>query len=141
MKLELRRRPSSDKATIGELLIDGTHECYALEDVVREIEGQPVKAWKVPHETAIPRGTYHVIINYSQRFKKDLPLLLDVPGFSGVRIHSGNGPEDTEGCILLGQLVPSRPDWVGNSRIAFVRFMQKLEAAYDQGEPITITIV
>lgn len=141
MILKLTRRQSSTKATIGELLIDGKHECYTLEDVVRERLGMPVNEWKIAHETAIPRGTYHVIISYSNRFKKDLPLLLDVPGFSGVRIHPGNRPEDTEGCILVGRLDPNRSDWVKDSRIMFGPLMQKLEAAYDQGESIQIEIV
>lgn len=140
MKLELRRQILTDKSTVGVLTVDGKHECHTLEDRVREIEGEPVESWKVPHETAIPRGTYTVIINYSQRFKKELPLLLDVPGYSGVRIHSGNRPEDTEGCILVGQY-SSRPDWVGQSAITMSRLMAKLEAAYDHGERIEIDII
>lgn len=140
MKLELKRQPSTDKATIGELSIDGKPYCYTLEDVVREVEGQPVKEWKIPHETAIPCGTYHVILTYSNRFKKYLPLLLDVPGFSGVRIHPGNGPDDTEGCILVGKLDKNRPDWVSQSRIVFGPLMQRLDDAYERGDPITLEI-
>lgn len=141
MKLQLKRMVLTDRSAIGELFVDGKRECYTLEDTVREVDGQPVAAWKIPHETAIPRGTYAVIVNYSQRFKKELPLLLDVPGYSGVRIHSGNKPADTEGCILVGQLVAGRKDWVGNSLITMARLMQKLEAAYDRGEPITLEVV
>jgi len=140
MRLELKRIAVSAKSTIGSLSIDGKLECYTLEDTVREVEGEPVAQWKVQNETAIPRGTYQVIIDYSVRFRKDLPHVLGVPGFSGIRIHPGNCAADTEGCILVGQLIASRPDWVGNSRQVFVRLMQRLESAYDRGDPITLTI-
>lgn len=75
---------------------------YSLEDVVREVEGQPVSAWKVPGKTAIPSGRYRLAWTMSSRFKREMFLLLDVPGFAGVRIHAGNTDKDTEGCILLG---------------------------------------
>lgn len=58
---------------------------------------------KIAHETAIPYGRYRVSITMSNRFKKMLPLVHDVPGFTGVRLHGGNTAEDTSGCILLGE--------------------------------------
>jgi hypothetical protein len=95
MQITIKRLHKTDTSTIGELLIDGIFECYTLEDVERDV--------KIKGETAIPKGAYKVIINESTRFKRLLPLLLNVPNFEGVRIHSGNTNHDTEGCILVGQ--------------------------------------
>lgn len=81
--------------TIGKLYIDGEYFCDTLEDTVRDK--------KIPNKTAIPAGTYKVIVNTSPRFKRLLPRLLDVPGFEGILIHRGNTPEDTSGCILVGE--------------------------------------
>lgn len=121
MQLTLIREPSAHGCTIGRLSIDGVLECYTCEDVTRP--GQP----KVPGETAIPEGRYQVVITDSTRFKRPLPLLLDVPGFTGVRIHPGNTAADTEGCILpgLGRL----EDRVTQSRIAFENLFSKIRAA------------
>lgn len=94
MRLDLYREPSRDGATLGRLLIDGGHFCHTLEDVVRPV--------KIPGETAIPPGRYSIVVSYSPRFKRALPLLVDVPQFSGVRMHRGNSAKDTEGCILVG---------------------------------------
>lgn len=141
MKLLLTRTILTDASTIGVLQVNGVHECYTLEDKVREIPGVPVSQWKIPHETAIPKGVYQVIIDYSARFKKDMPHVLNVPGFDGIRIHSGNRSADTEGCILVGQLVSGKANWVGNSVITMAKLMQKLEDAYDRNEKITLEIV
>ena len=106
LRLRVQREPSTDEHTMGELLasIDGgpwTHVCWTLEDVVREVAGKPVAEWKVHGRTAIPAGTYSVVLTPSARFRRMLPLLERVPGFSGVRIHGGNTADDTEGCILV----------------------------------------
>src|SRR5437773_6046728 len=95
MELLLRRRASAHGCTIGELVVDGVFECYSLED---EVRGGP----KIPGQTAIPAGRYRVVITPSQRFGRLLPLLEDVPGFEGIRIHAGNTSADTAGCILVG---------------------------------------
>jgi hypothetical protein len=127
MKLDLYRKPSSVNCTIGELFVDGVRECTTLEDVVRDV--------KILHETAIPAGTYKVILTQSNRFKRVLPLLVDVPGFSGVRIHAGNTAADTEGCILVGSRVGVEA--VLESRSAFNKLFDRMTAV--EGE-ITITI-
>jgi hypothetical protein len=77
--------------------------------------------------TAIPAGTYEVVINFSERFRRPLPLLLNVPNFTGVRIHPGNTDEDTEGCILVGKA--KQPDLIGESRVAFEGLFTKLQDA------------
>lgn len=138
MLLSLKRGDSVGDATLGDLSVDGEHFCYTCEDIVREKEGVPVKEWKVAGETAIPRGRYQVIINHSQRFKRELPLLLNVQGFTGVRIHPGNTAEDTEGCILVGE--KKGDECVLESRTAFGRLMVEIEAALDGGELVHIEI-
>jgi hypothetical protein len=97
MKLQLIRKFKGEKYTIGDLFIDGVFFSNTLEDCVRD------KGVKVYGETAIDSGIYKVIMDMSKRFKKRMPLLLDVPNFRGVRIHSGNTVKDTLGCILVGK--------------------------------------
>jgi hypothetical protein len=137
VKLKLERTWCGAKCTIGTLSIDGAYACFTLEDRVRE-DGRPVNAWKIPHETAIPTGTYTVLITPSVRFKRDLPLLVDVPGFQGIRIHPGNDADDTEGCILVG--LAKGVDYVTESRKAFDYLFPKLKAALDAGEKITMEV-
>lgn len=107
------------RSTSGELSIDGKFECYTLEDCVRPV--------KIKGLTAIPAGRYRVIINYSQRFKRRLPLLLNVPQFEGVCLHSGNDAGDTGGCILVGRT--KGKDFVGESRRALDQLFARLSAA------------
>jgi hypothetical protein len=132
MKLELKRTECGKTCTIGELLVDGKHECWTLEDVVRS------DGVKVYGETAIPAGTYQVDITYSPRFKRDLPLLIGVQNFIGIRIHPGNTASDTEGCILVGQ--GKGKNVILESRAAFAMLMGKLCSAKNRGEPITIEV-
>lgn len=138
MKIRVERQVFDDESTISELLVDGAHECYALEDKVRELPDKPVEEWKVPHLTAIPYGTYKLIINHSQRFNRDLPLLMNVPGFTGVRIHPGNTSADTEGCLLVGRT--KGDEFVGESRAAFGLLYPKIKAAIDAGDEVTVEI-
>jgi len=127
MQITVKRLYKTETSTIGELLIDGVFECFTLEDTERPV--------KIKNETAIPKGTYKVIINQSNRFKRLLPLLLNVPNFEGVRIHSGNSNHDTEGCILVGQT--RHKNYIGQSRKAFDKLFKKMQAAKE----ITLTIL
>jgi hypothetical protein len=129
MELKVIRQIFTDKSTIGKLFIDGEFECFVLEDVVRD--------HKIKHETAIPYGRYEVVITFSDRFKKPLPLLLSVPEFSGIRIHSGNDRSATSGCLLLG--CTRGVDFVGESRSAMEAFMPKLREGLEKGK-VFITI-
>jgi hypothetical protein len=107
--------------TLSRLLVDGevVPECpYILEDKVREVVGLPIAAWKVGGETAIPVGTYKVVIDMSQRFKKLMMHLLNVPGFDGIRVHAGNTSHDTEGCLIIGRFADEREGMVWGSRDA-----------------------
>ena len=139
MKLRLERPlVCGPGCTISQLFVDGFEECFTLEDEVREIEGKPVSTWKVQNATAIPKGTYNVVINYSNRFKRLLPLLENVEGFTGVRIHPGNTSADTDGCILVGRGKTEKT--VTESRIAFNLLFQKIRNALDIGDTVTIEI-
>lgn len=95
MKVEVKRTFKGTEYTIGKLYIDGHYLCDTLEDTVRN-------GVKIAGKTAIPAGTYKVKKTMSPRFKKVLPEILNVPGFTGVRIHAGNTAIDTDGCLLLG---------------------------------------
>lgn len=130
LHLTLRRFHYDEHRTIGELLLNGEHECWTLEDRVRD------PGVKVPGETAIPCGGYDVVIDMSARFKRLMPQLLDVPNFAGVRIHCGNTERDTEGCILVGHTYSNRG--LENSRLAFDRLFPKLQAAEPEGIRLTI---
>ena len=103
MKLTLQRNPSVAGATVGSLYVDGAWVAHTLEDEVREIEGQPVSAWKIHGKTAIPSGEYIVSLEDSPRFGTDTLTLHDVPGFQYIRMHAGNTSADTEGCILVAK--------------------------------------
>lgn len=140
MKLKTSRFHFDPDYTIGKMFVDGEYECFTLEDTVREIETRPVAEWKLQDRTAIPRGIYVVDVTFSNRFRKPTPLLLDVPGFSGVRIHSGNTSANTEGCILVGKDW-NGGDWIDKSRIAFAPLFAKILAAHERHEQITLEIV
>lgn len=127
MNIRVIREPSIGGATLGSLYVNGVWQCWTLEDAIREIPGQPVESWKVKSETAIPAGRYKIAITPSQRFQRRLPLLLDVPGFAGVRIHPGNTVADTEGCLLVGQ--DRQAGRVLRSRVAFEALFAELEDA------------
>lgn len=130
MELTLKRTWLTPRSTIGELSVDGVFECFILEDRYR-----PPPEVKVPRETCIPCGRYEVQVTYSPRFQRPLPLLLDVPGFKGVRIHPGNKAADTEGCLLPG--LHRGTDTVLQSRVAFDGLFLKLREAVG---PVFITI-
>lgn len=134
MKLRLERFKFGDTYTIGELFVDNKDECFTLEDVVRPL-GE-----KVQNETAIPAGIYKVVIDYSNHFQKELPHILNVPMFEGVRIHSGNTSKDTEGCILVGSAWTGGDEIVG-SRVAFTHLFAQLKEAVDKEEEILLEIV
>lgn len=134
MELTLNRIFLGSSATIGELYVDGEHIADTLEDRVRP-EGE-----KVYGKTAIPEGTYEMVLSYSPRFKKILPEILNVPNFTGIRIHCGNSSADSSGCILVGTWDGEKEDWVSDSKIAFNKLMSLLEEATNNKEKITITV-
>jgi len=141
MEILLKRKVRTAKSTTGDFIVNGNRIAYSLEDIDRRLQQSDsldhIKSVKVHSETAIPAGRYEVILSFSNRFKKFLPLLLSVPGFEGIRIHSGNKADDSDGCILIGETVAA--DWVGSSRDAMAEFMSIFEPASKKGK-IFITI-
>jgi hypothetical protein len=122
MKLTVIRLIREEDHTTGMLFIDGKYFCDTMEDKDRDLfsdmDEKEILAIKVFGETAIPYGTYKMRISYSPTFKKDLPEILAVKGFTGVRIHSGNTAADSKGCILVGE--KNGPGTaVINSRVTF----------------------
>lgn len=131
MNLRLDRDwPLLDR-TIGRLYVEDTFFAFTCEDRIRH--GPKVKG-----QTAIPAGTYSVVITYSPKFQRDLPLVKDVPGFEGIRFHPGNTEADTEGCILVGWTKDS--GGVYDSRKAFDALFMRLSVAFKKNDPITLTI-
>ncbi len=129
-RIFIQRFEFKDHCTIGKLFLDGVELCFTLEDK-RRPNGE-----KVFGQTAIPEGVYEVVITHSNHFGRELPLLLSVPGFEGVRIHCGNTAADTEGCILVGK------SWsgdvaIGRSKEAFEQLFGFLKTA----EKIELEIV
>ena len=130
LELKVLRTTFTQKSTIGDLYIDEKYHCHTLEDVVRQGE-------KVYGETAIPSGRYEVVMSMSNRFKKVMPLLRNVPGFEGVRIHKGNTAEDTLGCILVG--ANKATDRIGNCTPVYDKLVGIINSATPQGK-VFITI-
>lgn len=141
MEILLQRVAKKDKYTIGKLYINDQYFCDTLEDTDRgltqSMTEQQIKSKKVYGETAIPTGIYRIIISYSNRFKKQMPLLLNVPGFSGIRIHTGNTEKDSLGCILVGK--NKAVGKVLESRDTYSKLFSILQKA-DKKETIKITI-
>ncbi len=129
MELNLYRHTYNtdlDRNIIGDLFVDGVFFCHTLEDEKR------ADGLKVYGETAIPSGIYNVKLTMSNRFKRLMPLLLDVEGFSGVRIHGGNTSKDTHGCPLVAFNTDYKKIW-GTAE-------KKLTAKLKEAEFITLSI-
>ena len=149
MKLHLLREPTLDDRTFGALYIDGVWHCWTLEDAMR----QPMRLlhaattdlnawvheWKVPGHTAIPFGTYDVVLTPSMRFQRVMPEVLGVPGFSGIRIHAGNTIDETEGCPLVG--LDRTSARMLRSLVAFTTLFDRLSTAVGAHDRVTLTIL
>lgn len=142
MKLILKRVARRPTYTIGKLYIDDKYFCDTLEDTDRRLNQSislsDIRRIKVQNRTAIPIGTYKIIVNRSPKFKRLLPRLLDVPGFDGILIHRGNTDKDTSGCILVGEnkIVGK----VINSTNYELSLVKTLTEVQNKGESIEIEI-
>lgn len=140
MELVLERETFDPEFTLGCLYGFGQRLCYTCEDCVRgDGNAETVLQWKIPGKSAIPYGRYKVVITYSQRFQKHLPLLLDVPGFAGVRLHGGNSSEDSSGCPLLG-LALTR-NGVKTCAPAVKKVMDLIQESQKRSEEIWLTVM
>lgn len=139
MKLTLRRIAFRDAYTIGKLYIDGTYFCDTVEDKDRGLDDsmtvEEILKRKVYGETAIPYGTYEVQITYSPKYKKMMPLLLNVKGYSGIRIHSGNTAKDSLGCLIVGR--NTKVGMVTESRVTYNKLFAIIKDAKELSIKIT----
>ena len=143
MEVLIDRAWKKDGYTISRLYVNGElFGCNALEDTDRglrqDMHLEEIKKKKAYGQTAIPRGSYECVYTYSNRFKKMLPLLLNVKGFEGIRIHSGNSAKDTEGCILVG--LNLKKGMVLNSREWTNKLVSKMKEAWNRKERVIIVI-
>ena len=139
MELTLTRIAKRKDYTIGRLSVDGTFFCNTLEPTWRDYEHG---AYKIKGKSAIPEGRYAVVISYSPKFQKWLPLLLGGPEFNkrwqGIRIHAGNSAKDTQGCILVGE---NRTEGqVLDSNLWLHRLKRRITEAKSRDEAIWLTI-
>ena len=137
MNLKVIRYEFSSTSTIGDLYVDDNFFSYTLEDRDRQVQNVGnILPWskelKVQNETAIPHGAYEIIINWSNRFKQPMPLLLNVPDFLGVRVHSGSIHTHTEGCVLIG--FTKSTDFIGNSRLAYRKLFPIIRESLKTGK-------
>ena len=137
MQLKLIRSVFNDKSTLGKLFLNDEFFAFTCEDKVRDLKGNCTK--KIKNETAIDYGTYEVILSFSNRFQKYLPLLLNVPCFDGIRMHGGNTAADSEGCILVGA-EGNMQDRIWNCASKVTGLVAALKAA-EKKEKIFIEIV
>lgn len=135
MKLLIVRKPAP-AFTLGDLYLDGTWQCFTLEDDDRRLEDGGVK---LAGYTAIPLGLYDVVIDYSPKFKRQMLHVLNVPQFAGIRIHAGNDADDTEGCILVGEDVSASGDLIRSAR-ALASLQTEVANAIARDEPVTLNV-
>lgn len=142
MELNVKRIARKDGYTIGRLFINNEYFCDTLEDtdrgLISTMQVNEILAKKVKAQTAIPTGKYDVILTFSPRFKRVLPLLLSVKGYEGVRAHAGNTNKDTEGCLLVGE--NKAKGQVINSRATLEKLMSILLECEKRKEKVTILI-
>ena len=142
MKLRVERLWPKATYTVGRLYVDGKLFCNTLEDRVVDVdksgrfEGDEKKVYG---QSAIPYGTYRAEFNWSPKFGRNLPRLMDVPHFEGILIHPGNTAADSAGCILVGK--NSAVGRLTDSRDTSDRLNVLIEDAQRNREEITIEIV
>ena len=141
MELILKRIARKEDYTIGHLMVDGKFFADTLEDTDRGLTQKmslsTLLQKKIHSKTAIPTGKYQIVWTYSNHFGKSMPLLMNVPGYAGVRIHSGNSAKDTEGCILVGK--NDKIGWISQSREYISKLYPIIEAACKK-EKVYMTI-
>lgn len=141
MKLELKRIALKPNYTIGKLFINGTYYCDTIEDKVIDLNKNGKfddGLSKVMHQTAIPYGTFKVVVNHSPKFNRELPRLLDVPYFEGILIHNGLDQNSSSGCIIVGE--NKTVGKVTNSTFYMNNLTARIKDAQSKGETTTITI-
>ena len=142
MNLTLKRLNLTPNYTEGELYVNGVYFCKTLEDTNRDLNknGQfDNNEKKVYGETCIPYGKYKVILSYSPKFKRELPEILEVPDFQGIRIHRGNKISDTLGCVLCGATVKN--GYLSNSTPYEIKLVELFKQAKSRNEESFLEII
>jgi hypothetical protein len=101
MNLILERKIHNENSTEGNLYIDGKWYCNTIEDRTRAKPNEWHKELKIYGKTAIPYGTYPVLVTWSNRFKRPMVGVFNVPDFEGIRIHWGTSELSSAGCIII----------------------------------------
>lgn len=143
LEIKSTRYNFGEDFTLSRVYINGVKydKCpYVLEDAVREVVGQDVSCWKIKAETAIPVGRYEVIVDMSQRFGKRMIRLLNVCGYEGVRVHSGNTSHDTEGCLIVGKERNEKWGELSGSRIALAPLFALIDSHLSKGGKVYWTV-
>ena len=135
MHIKSHRNVFTQNSTISNVTVNDDFVCYFLEDEDKKLEDGGEKVFG---RTAIPRGFYEIKMDYSPKYKKNMPHVLDVPQFEGIRIHPGNKPDDTEGCLIPG--LSYKDDWVRDSKDAYEKLLSMMLNAWEAGEKVTLEI-
>jgi len=142
MEIRVKRIARKDGYTIGRMSLNNEYFCDTLEDTDRGLKDtmqvNEILAKKVKGQTAIPTGKYDVILTFSPKFKRVLPLLLNVPGYQYIRVHHGNLPSSTDGCLLVGE--NKVKGQIINSRATLEKLMSVLLECEKKKEKVTILI-
>ena len=143
MTIRIDRKWKKAEYTISRVFIHGNYlGCNALEDtdrgLLQSMQIAEIQKRKIKGKTAIPRGYYDVKVTWSEKYQRNMPLVMDVPGFSGIRLHSGNAAKDTEGCILFGK--NDKVGWISDSRYWTDKIYRLIDAALKKGEKVTLIV-
>jgi hypothetical protein len=143
MTIRIDRQWKKAEYTISKVYINGRYYgCNALEDtdrgLLQAMQIAEIQKRKINGKTAIPRGYYDVKVTWSEKYQRNMPLVVDVPGFSGIRLHSGNSAKDTEGCILFGK--NDKVGWISDSRYWTDKIYRLINTALAKGEKITLIV-
>lgn len=145
MNLRLVRENFSDEWTLGTLTFNGLPFGFTCEDqdrgLVQTDSLEHIKSVKVKGETCIPYGRYRVSRTWSNKYNRYMMQVLDVRGFQGIRIHSGNNDDDTEGCILVGLTRQETAGTIEKSRAAVNWLDEQVQLAEQRGEEVWLEIV
>lgn len=143
MTIRIDRKWKKAEYTISRVYINGSYfGCNSLEDtdrgLLQTMQISELQRRKVKGKTAIPRGYYDVRITYSPKYKRMMPLVVDVPAFSGIRLHSLNKPEDSEGCIGFGK--NDKVGWISDSKYWTDKICRLIETTLNKGEKVTLIV-
>lgn len=132
IELSINRFLRKPGATLGMFSGAGLNS-FVLEDEVRT-------GPKIDGRTAIPPGRYRVVLSFSGRFQKKMPELLNVPGFTGIRLHGGNTAADTLGCPMLGRSADSKELKIWDCAEINAAVITLLENADRVGDEVWLTV-